>query len=185
MQHHQSTYSIRINHENQREIHQSQEVSTIHKMIHRNYIGIICANPIRDILQRAIVFIIFMFLVFCLFDRDQRSPKSPQKFTYGQKVAESQYFSLEEPPRSPKITYSTPSPTSSKMADISGNVSPSSGYFEQRSPKYLSHQSSPRKFVFDAVSPRRESIGKIKVFMRNHTSVNKAKGEKKKMNKTK
>ncbi|XP_031638454.1 uncharacterized protein LOC116350696 isoform X2 [Contarinia nasturtii] len=90
--------------------------------------------------------------------RDQRSPKSPQKFTYGPKVAEPQYFSLEEPPRSPKITYSTPSPTSSKMADISGNVSPSSGYFEQRSPKYLSHQSSPRKFVFDAVSPRRESI---------------------------
>lgn len=74
-----------------------------------------------------------------------------------------QHFSLEEPPRSPKITYSTPSPTSSKMAcvaDMPGNTSPSSGYFEQRSPKYLSHQSSPRKFVFDAVSPRRESIGK-------------------------
>lgn len=46
------------------------------------------------------------------------------------------------------------------VTDISGNTSPSSGYFEQRSPKYLSHQSSPRKFVFDAVSPRHESIGK-------------------------
>lgn len=53
-----------------------------------------------------------------------------------------------------------------------GNTSPSSGYFEQRSPKYLSqsHQISPsstssaasssaRKFVFDAVSPRHESVG--------------------------
>lgn len=78
-------------------------------------------------------------------------------------MADSQYFSLEEPPRSPKITYSTPSPTSTKMPsvtdNISSNVSPSSGYFEQRSPKFLSHQTSPKKFVFDAVSPRRETIG--------------------------
>lgn len=114
------------------------------------------------------------------FYRDQKSPKSPQKFTYGTKTTDAQYFnemqhfSLEEPPRSPKITYSTPSPTSSKMAcvaNMTGNTSPSSGYFEQRSPKYLSHQSSPRKFVFDAVSPRRESVGKSRMFlMKPYTS---------------
>lgn len=105
-----------------------------------------------------------------IFFRDQKSPKSPQKFNYSSKVTDGQYFCLEEPPRSPKITYSTPSPTSNHMAsvgDIGGNTSPSSGYFEQRSPKYISHQSSSsstsssaRKFVFDAVSPRHESIGK-------------------------
>lgn len=90
--------------------------------------------------------------------------KSPQNFTYGSKASDAQFFGLEEPPRSPKITYSTPSPTSHQaksVADMTGNTSPSSGYFEQRSPKYLSHQSSPRKFVFDAVSPRRESISKL------------------------
>lgn len=102
---------------------------------------------------------------------DQKSPKSPQKFNYTSKVTDGQYFNLEEPPRSPKITYSTPSPTSNRMAsvtDIASNTSPSSGYFEQRSPKYVSHQSSSsstsssaRKFVFDAVSPRRESIGRL------------------------
>lgn len=60
----------------------------------------------------------------------------------------------------------------SSSSSIDRNTSPSSGYFEQRSPKYLpqSHQPSPtssssgasssvRKFVFDAVSPRRDSIG--------------------------
>lgn len=102
--------------------------------------------------------------LLCLFRRDQKSPKSPQNFVYSAKAADSQYFNLEEPPRSPKIVYSTPSPTSSQMAnftDIGANTSPSSGYFEQRSPSYLSHQSSSaaRKFVFDAVSPRHESIG--------------------------
>lgn len=103
---------------------------------------------------------------YCLYInlyRDQKSPKSPNKFNFGSKTSEAQYFSLEEPPRSPKIIYSTPSPTSTKVAcvaDISGNTSSSTGYFEQRSPKYLSHQSSPRKFVFDAVSPRHDAIGK-------------------------
>lgn len=95
-----------------------------------------------------------------------------------------QHYSLEEPPRSPKITYSTPSPTSSKMAcvaDMPGNTSPSSGYFEQRSPKYLSHQSSPRKFVFDAVSPRHESIGECIFFFSEtvHTNFNNTTTQKK------
>lgn len=104
--------------------------------------------------------------------RDLKSPKSPNKFSYAN---EGQYFNLEEPPRSPKIIYSTPSPTSNvgeRSAANAGNTSPASGYFEQRSPKYLpqSHQLSPspsssaassstRQFVFDAVSPRHESIG--------------------------
>lgn len=61
------------------------------------------------------------------------------------------------------------------VTDIAGNTSPSSGYFEQRSPKYVSHQSSSsstsssaRKFVFDAVSPRRESIGELHTLLHNY-----------------
>lgn len=108
---------------------------------------------------------------FYFLGRDQRSPKSPNKFTFTSKVTDGQYFNLEEPPRSPKITYSKPSPTSNQITsivDIAGSTSPSKGYFEQRSPKYVSHQPSSsstsslaRKFVFDAVSPRRESIGEL------------------------
>lgn len=108
--------------------------------------------------------VFWCWFVFLFHGRDQKSPKSPQNFSYGSKVSDAQYFHLEEPPRSPKITYSTPSPTSNKMASVtdnSGIMSPSTGYFEQRSPKYVQHQTSPRKFVFDAVSPRRESIGKL------------------------
>lgn len=101
------------------------------------------------------------------FSREQKSPKSPQVFSYGTKAADVQYFSLEEPPRSPKITYSTPSPTSNKMpsvSDIPGNATPPTGYFEQRSPKFPQHQTSAeKKFVFDAVSPRRESVGKHEI----------------------
>lgn len=164
-----------------------------------------CVDRLRARLNILIIFsfVSLLFTYFCSLPpiltfrspRDLKSPKSPNKFSYGSKAADgSQYFNLEEPPRSPKITYSTPSPTSNfDLANSTnansdrdrdrgggGNTSTASGYFEQRSPKYLpqTHQqqqqlspssssaaaaaasSSVRKFVFDAVSPRRESIGK-------------------------
>lgn len=83
---------------------------------------------------------------------------------------------MEDPQRSPKIVYSTPSSNRDSTSGIGGdeclihsnNTTPSSGYFEQsRSPQFSTYDhhsprkspKSPRKFIFDAVSPRRDSLG--------------------------
>lgn len=92
------------------------------------------------------------------------------KFVFGSNTS-----SADDPPRSPKFMYTTPSPnahSNTNITDLASSTLISSGNYEQRSPKYLSyeHQLSPRrspkmsnKFVFDAVSPRRESIGNLLV----------------------
>lgn len=72
---------------------------------------------------------------------------------------------VDDAPRSPKITYSSTNQDGS--ISTSGNDGACSNYYEERSPKYhYDHQSprkspkSPRHFVFDAVSPRAEGMGK-------------------------
>lgn len=72
---------------------------------------------------------------------------------------------VDDAPRSPKITYSSTNQDGS--ITNSNNVIDHNSYYDDRSPKYFyDHQSprkspkSPRHFVFDAVSPRTESIGK-------------------------
>lgn len=106
--------------------------------------------------------------------------KSLRKFTYsssgsGPTNSSDLYASAEDSPRSPKIVYTTPPQSGNSVcsklndSDNSSNVTtPSSGYFDTRSSQYSGFEMhSPRKspnaakqFVFDAVSPRRESLGK-------------------------
>lgn len=101
-------------------------------------------------------------------DYNHASPTSQMKFIYGNNVP-----ITDEAPRSPKYTmYTTPSPnapSNTNFTDLASGTLISSG---QRSPKYLptyeNHQpisprrspNVPNKFVFDAVSPRRDSNGK-------------------------
>lgn len=108
-------------------------------------------------------------------DSTPKRSKSPMKFSFSNQYGstgsdqQQQQLGVEETPRSPKIIYSKPSPTYDPNAS-DGIATPSSSGFDTRSPKYLpyEHQSSPRKspqspskFVFDAVSPRHESIGNM------------------------
>lgn len=103
---------------------------------------------------------------------------SPRKFVHKStgcvpnNSSEFKFDSTDDSPRSPKITYTTPPASANSVQKIeseneSSTTTPSSGYYEPKSPQYTpyDHHSprksseSPRKFVFDAVSPRRESIG--------------------------
>lgn len=108
-------------------------------------------------------------------------PNSPRKFTYTStgcapnNSTEFKFGSTDDSPRSPKITYTTPPASGNSVTsghnmeseNNSNTTTPSSGYYEPKSPQYTpyDHHSprkspkSPRQFVFDAVSPRRESIG--------------------------
>lgn len=103
-----------------------------------------------------------------------KSPKPPRKLHYIGNSNTSNYndtnakhdytyYGVDDSCRSPKITYS-----SSNQDDMPTTVDGTENrkYFEERSPKYLYDQSprkspkSPRHFVFDAVSPRVETMGK-------------------------
>lgn len=101
---------------------------------------------------------------------ETRSPKSPRKFTYDydepqqhqqqhQMMSQQLHGSPVVPPRSPKIVYSNGDAGGSgcggdfyEMASCGGSSSGGSYETARRSPLM------PKKFVFDAVSPRSEDL---------------------------
>lgn len=99
---------------------------------------------------------------------ESRSPKSPRKFTYdydGDTVSGAQHQQHQQqlhgspvvPPRSPKITYSNGDCGGGdfyEMASCGGSSSGGSYETAHRSPQLM----VSKKFVFDAVSPRSESL---------------------------
>lgn len=106
----------------------------------------------------------------------QKRSKSPMRFSYSKQYSSTgssdhHQLSVEDSPRSPQIVYSKPSPTYDPTT-IHSKIpsSPSRIVYEPRSPVYTTvfepHEKprkspkSPKKFVFDAVSPRCDPNGK-------------------------
>lgn len=103
----------------------------------------------------------------------QKRSKSPMRFSYSKQYSSTgssdhHQLSVEDSPRSPQIVYSKPPLTYDSTTNHNKlQSSPSRNIYEPRSPGYIVAQDllrkspkSPKKFVFDAVSPRCLEDGK-------------------------
>lgn len=93
---------------------------------------------------------------------ESKSPKTnSRKFNYADQRSPKFDYNNDEPPRSPKIVYSNGDCDDLSGGMPSSSVSASTSAYYSQSPSCTKSPKSPKKFVFDAVSPRDEQKSKI------------------------
>lgn len=91
----------------------------------------------------------------CFYEQAAKSPKSPRKFDFNSPKFD---YSIEDDDDNQKQKQINRSWSKGSNGPGSGGTSGNnSGYYEQRSPKYYDKSpKSPRKFEYDAISPKYE-----------------------------